>query len=358
LLLPIAAGVTNIGLRDHNEDHVLLRPELGLFVLADGAGGHNAGNVASALAATTVANIFEATAKSLKDRPDVDSFGFWTTARRLATAIHRANAEIVEVARKTEKYHGMGTTVVAMAFSPAGDVVHLAHVGDSRAYRLRGGVLEPLTIDHSLLNDVLETRPDAEDALIAKMPRHVVTRALGMEDAVRVPVRTLRVLADDVYLLCSDGLSDVLDEGTLEQALSEPREPAEHVRALIAAALQAGAKDNVAAVVVRSQSAEPPASRKPPSRPAPRIEPPIPVLGDVRAPMTSAPEIIIVGIESHVVPAESATASLMDAIGKFAKLRQPSMPEIAHPKPSNCGECGQPLEPSASACPTCGATIA
>src|SRR5579863_2826251 len=139
-VLPIAAGVTNIGLRDHNEDHVLLRPELGLFVLADGAGGHNAGNVASALAATTVANIFEATAKSLRDRPDVDSFGFWTTARRLATAIHRANAEIVEVARKTEKYHGMGTTVVALAFSPAGDVVHLAHVGDSRAYRLRSGV--------------------------------------------------------------------------------------------------------------------------------------------------------------------------------------------------------------------------
>src|SRR5579859_7424884 len=90
-LLPMAAGATDIGQRSHNEDHVLVRPELGLFLLADGAGGHNAGNVASALATTTVANVFETSATALADRPEVDAFGLWTISRRLSAAIHRAN---------------------------------------------------------------------------------------------------------------------------------------------------------------------------------------------------------------------------------------------------------------------------
>src|ERR1700689_2157407 len=119
-LSPMAAGATDIGQRDHNEDHVLLRPELGLFVLADGAGGHNAGNVASALAATTVANVFETSATPLGRRPAI--------------------AELIDIAKKTAKYQGMGTTVVALAFSAVGDIVHVAHVGDSRCYRLRGGL--------------------------------------------------------------------------------------------------------------------------------------------------------------------------------------------------------------------------
>src|SRR3984885_10611494 len=160
-LSPFAAGATDIGQREHNEDHVLLRPELGLFLLADGAGGHNAGNVASALATTTVANIFETTAKSLGERPEVDQFGLYTMARRLSAAIHRANIEIVDIAKKAKKYHGMGSTIVALAFSPEGDMIHVAHVGDSRCYRMRAGVLERLTMDHSLVNDVLEMHPEA-----------------------------------------------------------------------------------------------------------------------------------------------------------------------------------------------------
>src|SRR3984957_14393686 len=192
-ILPVAAGASDIGEREHNEDHVLLRPELGLLLLADGAGGHNAGNVASALATTTVANVFETSATSLADRPEIDAFGLWTTARRLATAIQRANAEVIDVAKKTKKYQGMGTTLVAAAFSEDGTYVHVAHVGDSRCYRLRGGMLGLLTHDHSLLNDVLETHPDADDALLARMPRHVVTRALGMEESVRGEGGSLRV---------------------------------------------------------------------------------------------------------------------------------------------------------------------
>jgi protein phosphatase len=354
-LAPIAAGATDIGPREHNEDHVLLRPELGLFLLADGAGGHNAGNVASALATTTVANIFETTAKSLGQRPEIDDFGLWTMARRLSAAIHRANIEIVDIAKKAKKYHGMGSTIVALAFSPEGDILHVAHVGDSRCYRLRGGVLEPLTMDHSLVVDVLETHPDADDALIAKMPEHVITRALGMGTNLRVPVRSLRVLPGDLYILCSDGLSGALDDDRLELLLGERRAPNEHVRALIDAALEAGSRDNVAALVVECRETDVAPTRRPSVRPMADIARVPPAM---RAPIGSAPEIIIVGVETHVVPANSASANLLDALGRFSRLRQASAPEIAEPKPARCGDCGQPLEKGAEFCPMCGAKFA
>lgn len=350
-LLPVAAGATDIGQRDHNEDHVLLRPELGLFVVADGAGGHNAGNVASALASTTVANYFETTAATLGSRPEIDEFGLWTIARRLGSAVQRANAEVIEVAKKTEKYMGMGTTIVAVAFNADGDLIHIANVGDSRCYRLRGGFVEPLTTDHSLVNDVLETHPDADDALLAKMPRHVVTRALGMEENVRVPVRSLRVLPDDLYLLCTDGVSDALGDWGIEELLGEQRTPEEHVRALIKAALARGAQDNLGAVVIACEETEEVPRRRPSARPPePPPPPPRPMFG-------SAPEIIIVGVETRVVPSESATTGLLDALGRFARLRAPSVPEVVHPKPGRCRDCGQPLEASATVCPTCNAKV-
>jgi protein phosphatase len=349
-LAPVAAGAADIGQRLHNEDHVLLRPELGLFVLADGAGGHNAGNVASALATTTVANVFETSATSLADRPEIDQHGLWTIARRLSAAIHRANAEIIDIAKKSSKYQGMGTTIVALALSPDGSIVHVAHVGDSRCYRLRGGLLEPLTVDHSIIMDVLETHPDADDQLLARLPRHVVTRALGMEEGLRVPVRTLRALAGDVYLLCSDGLTDVLDDDHIEAMLGEARTPDAHVQVLLQGAVTAGADDNVAAVVIAFNETDEPPKRRPSVRPP---EPPV----EMRAPMGSAPEIIIVGVETHIVPADSANATLLDALGRFARLRPPSVPEAAQAKPLRCVDCGQPLEKGASFCPTCGAAV-
>jgi len=351
-LAPLAAGATDIGQREHNEDHVLIRPELGLFLLADGAGGHAAGNVASALATTTVANVFESTATSLADRPEIDQFGLWTGARRLSAAIHRANAEVIDIAKKTSRYQGMGTTIVALAFSPGGDIVHVAHVGDSRCYRLRGHILESLTVDHSLANDVLETHPGIDDALFAKMPTHVVTRALGMEESVRVTVRTLTAGPGDVYLLCSDGLSDVLDESKLTELLAESDSPDLQVRLLIDAAIAAGAQDNVAAVVVVCHETDAPPARRPSGRPIEGLVMPAP-----RRPIGSAPEIVIVGVETHVVPVDTATAGLLDALGRFARLRPQSTPELSEPKPGRCADCGQPLEKGATSCPMCGTAV-
>src|ERR1700689_982044 len=185
------------------------------------------------------------------------------------------------------------------------------------------------------------------------MPRHVVTRALGMEETVRVSVRTHRVLPEDLFLLCSDGLSDTLGDGRIEEVLGDDRLPEQHVRALVRAALDAGAHDNVAAVVVLCDETEDAPKRKPSVRPEPIVDLP----PKVRQPVGSAPEIIIVGVESRVVPSESASDSLLDPLGRFARLRQPSVPEVAYPKPSRCGECGQPLENSTSICPTCGAIV-
>ncbi|MBV9949085.1 MAG: protein phosphatase 2C domain-containing protein [Myxococcales bacterium] len=349
---PVAAGGTDIGQREHNEDHVLLRPELGLYLLADGAGGHNAGNVASALATTTVANVFESSATALANKPETDGLGLFTIARRLAAAVRRANVEIIEVAKKTAKYHRMGTTLVALAFSPDGDMVHVAHVGDSRCYRLRGGLLEALTVDHSLVVDILETYPEADDENLARIPRHVVTRALGMEESVRATLRSLRVVTGDVYLLCSDGLTGALSDGRIEEILGDPaRAPEDQVRALIDAALDAGAKDNVAAIVVACRGTDVKPARRPSLRPRPPPEAPT---AAVRSQMGSAPEIIIVGVETHVVPTDSASAPLLDALGRLARLRQPSLPEVASLKPGKCPECGQPLENTSVPCPMCG----
>ena len=353
-LAPVGAGATDIGPREHNEDHVLLRPELGLFLLADGAGGHNAGNVASALATTTVANIFETTAKSLGERPEIDEFGLWTMARRLSAAIHRANVEIIDIAKKSKKYQGMGTTIVALAFSPEGDVIHVAHVGDSRCYRLRAGVLEPLTMDHSLVVDVLETHPDADDSLVARMPQHVDhPRARHGGDAARARPDACAPSPGDLYLLCSDGLSGALDDDRIETLLSEKRPPIEQVRALS----RRGARRGTRTTTSRPSSssvARPTWPRRGDRRSRPLealVRPP----SSARAPLASAPEIIIVGVETHVVPTNSASANLLDALGRFSRLRQPSAPEIAEPKPARCGDCGQPLEKGADFCPTCGA---
>jgi protein phosphatase len=334
----LASAGTDIGQnREHNEDTILLRADLNLFIVADGAGGHNAGNVASALATTALANAFEATVKTFSGAPEDEDLGS-PAARRLATAIHRANKEVVGVARTSNKYKGMGTTVVAACFVPEEQMLHVAHVGDSRCYRLRGGVLEQLTHDHSLLNDVLEMRPDIDDAALKRLPRNVVTRALGMDEDIRVSVRSHRTLPGDRYLLCSDGLTDALDEETLADKLGmQALTPDSVVRALIDAALFVGADDNIAALVILCEEAdaEAPKIQRRFGRAKPKAKPQVDAPAAVRGTFGSAPEIIVVGVEEHegdaapihIVPAESATPTLLDAFaGLRMKARRPSNP--------------------------------
>lgn len=242
----VAAGDTHIGLREHNEDAILLRRELHLFALADGAGGENAGNVASSLALTTLGHRFEQTT----DETGFDVLGLPMGAKRLSAAIHRANAEIVQLANASDKYMGMGTTVVAMYCEPKTAVLHLGHVGDSRCYRLRDGIVELLTQDHSLMNDVLELAPELDEEKARALPTRVVTRALGMARNVRVTLQSFVLVPGDRYLLCSDGLTDQLEEEQIADALRQDIRPDALVKLLLDVADAAKARDNIATLVV------------------------------------------------------------------------------------------------------------
>jgi serine/threonine protein phosphatase PrpC len=375
-----AAGAADIGrARSHNEDVVLVRADLQLWAVADGAGGHNAGNVASALAITAITEHFETTEPSFRDLPDTDRFGMPTGARRLSVAIRKANHDIVEISRSSPRYGGMGSTVVAASVAARTAVLHVAHVGDSRCYRLRGGRLEQLTHDHSLLNDIIEMYPDLDDTAVAKLPRKVVTRGLGMEEPVRVTVRSFAIAAEDIYLLCSDGLTGELPDEQIRRVLTLPEPPVELVERLISMANAAGGRDNIAAIVLAFDVAanaahdvelaallEPdePAPAEPAADEAEPETEPLPDEPDdqthimARSEMMSAPEILLLGIESEVdpeeapafrvVPAESGTSSLFRALGDL--LPQQRRPKDLVP----CVACGGELPAEAAFCPRCG----
>jgi protein phosphatase len=250
-----SAGTTHIGLvRKYNEDSVLVRPELGLFAVADGAGGHNAGNLASTLAVSTLANYFERTERATLEKPEVDAYGILTGARRIVAGVQQANREIREIAAGAQKRSGMGSTVVALSFSRRSRLAHLAHLGDSRCYRLRGGYLDQLTEDHCFRQDILEVRPDISDEELRTLPLHTVTRGLGLESTVRVAVRSFETAPGDSFLLCSDGLSSCVTRDHLRDLLAWPAAVEARVQALVAAANQAGGRDNIGVVVVSCDS--------------------------------------------------------------------------------------------------------
>jgi serine/threonine protein phosphatase PrpC len=247
-----AAGLTDVGRqRRHNEDHILLRPELGLYVVADGMGGHNAGNVASALVTTSVDNFWAATEIDGTPAAKTEDTGLTANARRIAHAIRKANRDVYEISSTHQQHHGMGSTVVAAYLPPNTDELHVAHVGDSRCYRVRDGQIKQLTRDHSLINDALDIKPDLTDADLARLPKNIITRALGMKDVVKVDVRTEKVRAGDIYLLCSDGLSGMVTDADLGDVLGMTEHVQDSCEVLVAMANDAGGTDNISAVVVR-----------------------------------------------------------------------------------------------------------
>lgn len=351
----LAAGETDRGCkRASNEDTLLVRSDLGLYVVADGAGGHNAGNVASAIATSAVAKHFDASEVESRDRPEIDAFGLWTAARRLSSSVQRANAAVIEIARSSNKYRGMGTTIVCALLIPETGRLHIAHVGDSRCYRLRGGTLELLTHDHSILNDVMELYADLDDAALTRLPRKVITRALGLDEQVRVSVRTFQARVEDRYLLCSDGLTGELRESLLENLLGQTASVADVVRDVVRAAKEAGGRDNITALVLDCK----------PGTGAPRPERPVAVerheesLPDIVTSeiTTLDPEIVMMFPESNrregsepqirVVPMNSADAQTIRALDRVAGALGTSG--------TKCSRCDAGLEQGAMLCPRCG----
>jgi serine/threonine protein phosphatase PrpC len=255
------AEFTDTGrVRDHNEDAVGSNPDIGLMVLADGMGGYNAGEVASGIAVQIVSEMAIAGANR-EEREDIDPHsGLMRQSIVLRDAVYRANKIIFQTAQSQTHCEGMGTTIVACMFYD--NKVSIAHVGDSRAYRLRGDTFEQLTLDHSLLQELVDRGFYSHDEAQRSTNRNYVTRALGVEPTVEVEVHEHDVLPDDIYLLCSDGLPDMVEDEDIHLTISTFNASLDVVgQQLIEMANDHGGRDNVS--VMLAQVLAPFAARKP-----------------------------------------------------------------------------------------------
>jgi protein phosphatase len=248
----IAKGLSDVGMqREHNEDSFVVLTDYDLFIVADGMGGHRAGDVASKLATDTIAEFFKSTARDDVTWPFHFDTSLSEEENRLLTGIRIANRQIFERSSKSREYRGMGTTVVGALFSPKKKRMYVGHVGDSRCYRIRGGQLSLLTRDHSLINDYLMAMPDLTEEQKSELPKNVITRALGMQGEVIVDLHADDPEPGDLYLLCSDGLSGMIGDDEIREILLSTEDIGEGCRRLVARANEHGGEDNITAVVIR-----------------------------------------------------------------------------------------------------------
>ncbi|WP_437479111.1 Stp1/IreP family PP2C-type Ser/Thr phosphatase [Sorangium sp. So ce1014] len=244
--------MTDVGLqRDHNEDSYAVLSEYDLFIVADGMGGHRAGDVASRLATESIADFFRSTSREDATWPFHFDTSLSEEENRLQAGIRVANRQIFERSIRSRDCAGMGTTIVGALFSKKKNRIYVGHVGDSRAYRVRKGSISQLTRDHSLFNDYIMAMPELTEEQRAELPRNVITRALGMNDSVAVDLINDEPQPGDVYLLCSDGLSGMLSDDQILQIVSSTVEVPEMCRRLIAKANENGGEDNITALVIR-----------------------------------------------------------------------------------------------------------
>jgi serine/threonine protein phosphatase PrpC len=251
------AELTDTGrVRDHNEDAIGTNPDIGLMVLADGMGGYNAGEVASGIAVQIVMELAsEATEREEMNQVDSHS-GLMRQSIILRDAIYRSNKIIYQTAQSQTHCEGMGTTIVACMFYD--DRVSVAHVGDSRAYRLRGGELEQLTLDHSLLQELVDRGFYSQEEAQRSTNRNYVTRALGVEPTVEVEIHEHKVDRDDIYLLCSDGLPDMVEDDDINLTISTFNASLNVVgQQLIDLANDHGGRDNVSVMLAQVKEAFP-----------------------------------------------------------------------------------------------------
>jgi serine/threonine protein phosphatase PrpC len=231
----LAHGATDTGGRAANEDALLVDLAHGLFVVADGMGGHAAGEVASNLAVTVVRDVMASPGAS----PD-----------QLGEAVRQANDRILDAVERNAEYAGMGTTVTAAIVR--GDRLVFVSVGDSRMYRWRGGVLTQMTADDSWLAHARATGAEiSEDEALRHPMRHVLTEVVGVRPDLHPELQVDSIEPGDVLLLCSDGLHGVLEPAVIAGALGDVGDPAAAVEQLIGAALERGTTDNLTSIVIR-----------------------------------------------------------------------------------------------------------
>lgn len=225
--------VTECGpVRRKNEDALCTCPELGLFVVADGMGGHKAGDVASKLAIDT-----------LRDHIKKNYEAGGVSKELLAVSIRRANDAVYRSAGDNAWKKGMGTTITAFLFKE--DFLWVANVGDSRALLLRDGKLSKLTSDHSLVQELIDGGGISEQDAASHPRRNVLTRALGIGPRVEADIYEYRVAPGDRFLICTDGLSGFVNKQRLAQVMALPADAEEIVRLLLQEAIRAGSNDNI-----------------------------------------------------------------------------------------------------------------
>ncbi len=245
------AEITDTGkVREHNEDAIGTDGDSAMMVLADGMGGYNAGEVASGIAVQTISEL-AAEGAVREDRNEVDpTTGLMRQTIVLRDAVARSNKIIFQTAQSQTHCEGMGTTLVAAMFYD--NKISLAHVGDSRAYRLRDEKFEQLTMDHSLLQELVDRGFYSEEEAQRSTNRNYVTRALGVEPTVDVEVQEYDVLPGDIYLLCSDGLSDMVEDEDIHLTISTFNASLDVVgQQLVKLANDHGGRDNVSVMLAQ-----------------------------------------------------------------------------------------------------------
>ncbi|WP_420475988.1 Stp1/IreP family PP2C-type Ser/Thr phosphatase [Noviherbaspirillum sp. ST9] len=248
------AGSTDTGLvRSQNEDAIVLEPARGFVVLADGMGGYNAGEVASSMATTVTRDHLVHAISAPGDGGDEHPLPSRQLHELMVSAIRAANTAVFEAALAEPEYHGMGTTIIAAVFGQ--EKITIAHVGDSRGYRFRNNELSKVTRDHSLLQEQIDA--GLIDAAMARFSqsKNLVTRAIGVGVDVEVEIHDHQLQPGDLYLLCSDGLSDMLSDEEIAGILANKQDSLEaSCQALIKRANDNGGFDNISVVLARIRS--------------------------------------------------------------------------------------------------------
>ncbi|MES2536580.1 MAG: Stp1/IreP family PP2C-type Ser/Thr phosphatase [Pseudomonadota bacterium] len=251
------AAQTDTGLvRSHNEDSIAISTECGLAIIADGMGGYNAGEVASGIATSVLKELLEIRLLSPQVMETIDD----QSIRDLVVeSIAHANASIIAAARAELQYSGMGTTLVAALFHKD-NIVTVAHIGDSRAYRLRHDAIEQITRDHSLVQEQIDAGLVSEEDARFAPNRNLITRAMGVDQDVEVEIHQHATEPGDIYLLCSDGLSDMLSAHDMLNLVTRAHHslPAA-CEALVQRANEEGGRDNISVVLIRVPATTPPA---------------------------------------------------------------------------------------------------
>ena len=245
-----SCGMTDVGVkRTNNEDNYLINDELNLFVVCDGMGGHVGGEYASAIAVNTVEEVLA----SMDYRPadldvDPEDGPVEVTREKLRYAIRLAGKRIFEKAQEEPEYKGMGTTCLALLLDSGN--AYLAHVGDSRGYVAHGGRIEQLTEDHSLVNEKIKAGLITPEQAKHHKLKNIITRSLGYMEDVEIDIQVRALRRGDRFILCSDGLSNLVDTGEIGEAVLDLG-PQEASRKLIELACERGGDDNITVVVAR-----------------------------------------------------------------------------------------------------------